>query len=184
MKNNVLIVLMLFFLSSCRSQGEEYLQKLNRCIDKTINLKVKDIYGIESFDYYKLMGKVENIIFQDPTKESYQLLIQKIHNIPKNKVIEDGLDEMNKQGFFINDHIVDILNNCPYISLDKDDSKETSIKLRQKIIEQSYSGINKDGVDILVNYFNHTTDKEFKYLEFRSPILIMILTNYLKLNPR
>ncbi|NER14553.1 hypothetical protein GWK08_13950 [Leptobacterium flavescens] len=184
MKQNILILLLLFSFSLSKAQQKEYLQKLNDCINERVNLKIKKMYGIDSFDYYKLINKVEAVVFNNPNKEGYMEYVKKIEsgNFSKNKLIEEGLDEMNRTGFFVSTHIVDILNNCPYIALNANQLGETPMSKRQKVIEQSYS--NSNAKNTLIDYFNLTSIKDFEHIEFRSPILIMILANYLKLNPR
>ena len=185
MKNKILIVLLIIAFTSCKAQQHEYLQKLNSCIHEEVNLKIKKLYGAESFEYYKLMKKVENEIFKKANKKNYLELIQEIQsrNFVKNSLVERGLDQMDKEGFFISSHIVDILNNCPYKALDRDRFGGTALEKRQSMIEQYYANPNEED-NVLMSYFDLTSDNEFKEIEFRSPILIMILANYLEEYPR
>ncbi|WP_340064752.1 hypothetical protein [Ascidiimonas aurantiaca] len=184
-ENNILIALFVIAFTSCKSQQHEYLQRLNNCIHKEVNLKIKKLYGIDSFEYYKLMEKVENEIFKKPNKRNYLKLIQEIQsgNFTKNLLVERGLDQMDKEGFFVSSHIVDILNNCPYKAFDRDRFRGVALQKRQRMMEQYYANPNEEN-NILLNYFDLTSTEEFKEIEFRSPILIMILANYLEEYPR
>jgi hypothetical protein len=176
------ILLAIVFTNCSICKKDTYL-KLRECVKNKTDINFYDIYGTKNIDVYKMVDAIEKELISKGTlkkisKESYLELIDSVERkdffLSKNKIIE----EYSMISPII---IIDLVSTCNYEIMIKEKNKLNSSLVNQFRISQNLLATGYEFKDIR-EFIESTESIDFEHIEFRAPVMVMILFHIEKWN--
>jgi len=171
----VLIILLAMFTYSCRAQ-EDIRSHLRECVKTMTDKDFEDIYGVSGLNVYTMVDSIESNlqsigILDSISKEAYLKLIELVNR--KDTILTESKAIKNYEmvaGLII----VDVVSTCPYqVVVERENNLRSSIvnqfKMSQELLASGYE------FDQIKEYVNGIHTSDFKYIEYRAPVMVMLL---------
>lgn len=176
------IILLCFSFFSCNTE-KHVRSHLNKCIKSKTNEVFEDVYGDTEIDIYEMVDSIEKNFLQKSvlksiTKEEYLSLINFI-KLKDGRLLEDKV--VNKFSSISTLIVVDMVSTCSYeVIIEEKNKLDSSVvnqfKIGQKLLSTSYD------LDQMIEYVESIHPNDFKYIEYRVPVMVMLLFNIERIN--
>lgn len=169
------LILFAVITNSCTHQTETLIHLRQCAKNKTDNVFL-DLYNEKGLDLYSMVAFIEADLqhigaLNDLSKNSYINLIEAAKQ--KNPILTNS-STINKYSMIGGLIIIDVISNCPYEIIYKNEDKlKSNITNQFKLIDQLLAS----GYDynVIFKYINHMQNDDFKHIENRAPIIVMLL---------
>jgi len=161
--------------NSCTYQNDT-LFHLRQCAKNKTDNVFLDLYNEKGLDLYSMVASIESDlqhigVLNDLSVNSYIKLIEAVKQ--KNLTLTNS-NTINKYSMIGGLIIIDVISNCPHeIIYKKKDKLNSNITNQFKLIDQLLAS----GYDynVIFKYINHMQKDDFKHIEYRAPIIVMLL---------
>lgn len=176
---NILLINAVFLIASfsnCRGQVNNRLY-LRECVKSQTDKYFQDIYGQSGQDVYTMVDSIENHlqyigVLKGVDKDEYLKLIE---NISEGDSSVINGDKVVKEYSTISALLVDkVVAFCPYkVIVERENDLGSSLvnqfKRSQSLLATGYE------ITLIKEYLNNIHPKDFINIEYRTPVMIMLL---------
>lgn len=180
----LITVVITIYCTSCQTSEKYLINKIGKCIDSNVSIKRDKIGYLETQDVNQTFRNFEGYLLKkghldNPTKESYSNLIDKILKYPENYL--DIYKHVNNSDIYIDSDIIVnpslILLQCPYYVIVTEKNEFNSTVVQQYDIVNSIVDSNYEDEFLIRKLFNSTSEEKFSRLMFRVPFMYIVLMN-------
>ena len=170
----VFLLLILLYCNFCISQVDnDYKREYCKCINEQINNSIS-VINKNDFDLLDEARDIERFIFKksNPNKNDYSNLIEGNNLESKDSLI----NSLESKGLILITALPIIVKSCPIMSIEKLNESDEVI---QELIKSPLVWEREDlDIKVLLDmYIDTINDDQFVSIEYRIPLLFMILFN-------